>query len=197
MLASNGYLYGTTYNGGTFSAGTVFAISPAGHFKTLYSFCQRPNCTDGANPFSGLTQGPDGNLYGTTNAGGTNGDGAIYRITPGGRFTLLHSFDPTDTGFPVTAPVLANDGNLYGTTWAGGNEGAGSIYEITTAGVYTLLYSFCSPANCSNAPASPLGGLMQASDGLFYGTTEAGGTFDLGTIYSFSTGLESFVQPMQ
>jgi uncharacterized repeat protein (TIGR03803 family) len=197
VLASNGYLYGTTYNGGDFGSGTVFAISPTGHFKTLYKFCQLANCVDGANPYSGLTQGPDGNLYGTTNAGGANGDGAIYRITPGGHFTLLHSFDATDTGFPVTAPVLANDGNLYGSTWAGGSEGAGSIYEITTAGSYSLLYSFCLPADCLDTPAAPLGALMQANNGIFYGTTEAGGAFGLGTVYSFSTGIESLVQTVK
>jgi uncharacterized repeat protein (TIGR03803 family) len=193
--ASNGTLYGTTYNGGFyFSSGTVFAISPAGKFKTLYNFCQKTNCTDGANPYAGLTLGADGNLYGTTNAGGANGFGSIYKITPSGRFTSLYSFTTSDEGYPVTAPVLANDGNLYGTTWNCCSNGAGSIYEITPSGAFSLLYIFCTPANCLNAPATPLGALMQATNGTFYGTTEAGGTNDLGTVYSFSTGLGPSVQ---
>jgi uncharacterized repeat protein (TIGR03803 family) len=92
--ASNGNLYGTTNGGGAEHVGTVFEISKTGKFKSLYSFCSKTNCVDGSQPWSGLIQAANGNLYGTTYYGGANGAGTVYEITPGGEFKTLYSFCP-------------------------------------------------------------------------------------------------------
>src|SRR5579871_902952 len=85
---NDGYIYGTTFAGGTNNYGTIFKISTSGTLTTLYNF----NLTDGANPFAGLLLATDGNFYGTTKAGGTKGDGTIFRVTSSGTVTSLHSF---------------------------------------------------------------------------------------------------------
>ena len=97
------------------------AIASAQAVTTLASFV----ITNGADPFTGLVQGPDGNFYGTTQAGGasancTNGCGTVFKITAAGTLTTLHSFDGTDGSGPEGGLVLATDGNFYGTTYAGG-----------------------------------------------------------------------------
>src|ERR1022692_3661637 len=92
VQATNGGLYGTTYGGGTNSAGTIFKITPGGTLTTLYSFCSQTNCADGANPWAGLVQAANGDLYGTTPQGGANRGGTIFKITPGGTLTTLYSF---------------------------------------------------------------------------------------------------------
>jgi uncharacterized repeat protein (TIGR03803 family) len=78
----NGSFYGTTPNGGDSGWGTVFEITPAGQFTTLYNFCSQPECTDGVVPFAGLVQGMNGNLYGTTGGHGANGGGTVFELTP-------------------------------------------------------------------------------------------------------------------
>src|ERR1035441_3780043 len=92
VQATNGDLYGTTGGGGTNSGGTVFKITPGGTLTTLYSFCPQTNCTDGFGPNAGLVQAANGDLYGTTNGGGTNNSGTVFKITPGGTLTTLYSF---------------------------------------------------------------------------------------------------------
>ena len=94
VQAANGDLYGTTrYGGANGDYGTVFKITPGGTLTTLYSFCSQTNCTDGANPDAGLVQAANGNFYGTTQDGGTNGDyGTVFKITQGGTLTTLYSF---------------------------------------------------------------------------------------------------------
>ncbi|HTW32575.1 MAG TPA: choice-of-anchor tandem repeat GloVer-containing protein [Candidatus Sulfotelmatobacter sp.] len=193
IQGANGNLYGTTYNFGDYHGGTAFEISTAGKFKALYSFCAQTNCADGENPFGGLTQGANGNLYGTTNIGGSDGYGTIFELTTAGVLTILHTFEDTDGGYPVSAPILASDGNFYGTTWADGVTGnGGTIYQVTSAGAFTSLYSFCSSSSC--AGEYPEGALGQTTNGEFIGTTTFGGTGDAGTVYSYSTGLGAFVQ---
>jgi uncharacterized repeat protein (TIGR03803 family) len=100
--------------------GTVFQITPAGTLTTLYSFCSQPNCTDGAAPFAGLIQATDGNFYGTTYQGGNNicfgsGCGTVFKISPAGKFTALHSFDLTDARIPMAGLIQAPGGNFWGT----------------------------------------------------------------------------------
>jgi uncharacterized repeat protein (TIGR03803 family) len=90
--ATNGSFYGTTYLGGSKGDGSVFKITSSGTFTTLHSFCAQSGCPDGENPFAVLILGTDGNLYGTTLAGGAHGDGAVFKITPNGTLTTLHSF---------------------------------------------------------------------------------------------------------
>jgi uncharacterized repeat protein (TIGR03803 family) len=175
--ATDGNLYGTTVNGGTSNnctggCGTVFRITSAGTLTTLYSFSN----TDGSQP-DGLIQATDGNFYGATSTGGTNGIGTIFKMIPSGTLTILHEFDFDDGERPFAALVQATDGNLYGTTLFGGTNascsysGCGTIFKITLTGVLTTLYSFGGTDGFA-----PLAGLLQASDGNFYGTTTGGGT---------------------
>jgi uncharacterized repeat protein (TIGR03803 family) len=136
-----------------------------------------------------LVQASDGNLYGTTWIGGandnavfcSNGCGTIFRLTANGVLTTLYNFCSLNNcadGFnPEASLVQAIDGNLYGTTYYGGvaNAYGGTVFRITRAGNLTTLYSFCTVANCSDGVA-PIGALVQATDGNFYGVTENGGT---------------------
>jgi uncharacterized repeat protein (TIGR03803 family) len=194
VQASNGSLYGTTSFGGADSSnsGTVFKITSGGKLTTLYSFCANSNCPDGVQPQAALVQGSDGNLYGSTSGGGTNGgDGTVFKITRRGILTTLHSFGFTDGESPG-ALVRGTDGNFYGTTRGGGarpiNGTGGTIFKITSGGMLTTLYNFCSTYNngfCTDG-AGPRGPLVQASDGNLYGTTEEGGINNMGTVFKIS-----------
>ena len=131
-------------------------------------------------------RGSDGNFYGTTLEGGANTGcslgsgscGTVFRITPGGALTTLYSFCAqsgcADGGNPYAGLVQASDGNFYGTTFGRGVNGYGTVFKITPAGALTSLYSFCSQTNCADGEY-PQSGLVQASDGNFYGTTPEGG----------------------
>jgi uncharacterized repeat protein (TIGR03803 family) len=168
--------------------GTVFRISPSGSYTSLYSFAGPPN--DGNSP-AGLVQGSDGNLYGTTAFGNTNGDGAVFRISPNGTYTNLHFFtgSPNDGRNSYAGLVQASDGNLYGTTFYGGtstNCGSGcvTVFRISLTGSYTSLYSFF--AALPNDGIAPIDGLVQGSDGNIYGTTRNGGTSHIGTVFKLT-----------
>jgi uncharacterized repeat protein (TIGR03803 family) len=189
MQASNGNLYGTA-GGGTYGSGVVYEITPAGSYKAIYNFCSQTNCADGSYPQSTLVQDANGNLYGTTFYGGAYGDGTVFEITPTDHYVVLHSFDGTDGEYPRSAPTLANDGNLYGTTTNGSNNG--NIYQITPEGTYTSLYSFCNASSCNASDAAY--GLLQGTDGIFYGATTDGGTTGDGIVYSFSNNLSPLVK---
>ena len=131
-------------------------------------------------------QGPDGNFYGTTVAGGEDGFGIVFQITPTGSLTTLHSFaGGTDGSYPFAGLVLAADGNLYGTTTGTGDESPGTVFKTTTTGNFTTLYNFCHLTDCTDGQF-PYAGLVQATDGNFYGTTEqGGGSANLGTVFQF------------
>jgi len=205
VQATSGVLYGTTYVGGDNDGGTVFKITLGGAFTTLYKFCSQNDCTDGRGPWAGLTQGTNGRLYGTTPYGGASnacseGCGTVFEITAQGALTTLHSFDMADGEQPFAGLTLATDGNFYGTTeFGGGHNGRGCIvgcgtgFEITPDGTLTTLYSFCGQGGkgCTDGSV-PYGGLIQATDGNFYGTTDEGGAFEDGTVFSLSTGLGPF-----
>lgn len=121
VQSTDGEFYGTTLAGGANDAGTVFKITSGGKLTTLHSFCSQANCADGARPYAGLIQARDGNFYGTTFSGGADGvSGTVFKITPGGKLTTLHSFDRTDGAFPLAALVQATSGYFYGTTSGGG-----------------------------------------------------------------------------
>jgi uncharacterized repeat protein (TIGR03803 family) len=197
----DGSLYGTTIDGGAYSAGNVFKIAPSGRLTSLYSFCAQNNCPDGQYPDTVLALGMDGSFYGTTQSGGTNGGyGTVFKITPGGVLTTLHSFDATDGAAPYGSLVLAINGEFYGTTNVGGTFGGGNVFKITAGGTLTTLYTFCSQAGCADGQY-PVGPLVQGSDGNIYGTTHAGGnnscTDGCGTVFKISlsgklTTLHSF-----
>jgi uncharacterized repeat protein (TIGR03803 family) len=184
--ASDGNLYGTTYAGGAKGEGEVFKITPSGTLTTLHSFCSRPACKDGQNPFAGLALGRDGSFYGTTLSGGIKGHGTVFKITPSGTFTTLHSFCSTgscpDGEFPQTGLVQATNGNFYGTTILGGANSSGTIFEITPGGKLTALYSACSQNGCPDGNYL-YAGLIQATDGNLYGIMQVGGASNHGTIF--------------
>jgi uncharacterized repeat protein (TIGR03803 family) len=195
----NGNFYGTTAQGGANGYGTVFEITSTGTLTTLYSFCSQLNCADGASPEAGLVQATNGNFYGTTEQNDVSefgvGQGTIFEITPAGKLTTLYSFcsqpNCTDGAVPSGALIQGNNGNFYGTTQGGGNSacsgGCGIVFEITPAGVLTTLHTFDGTDG-----AYPIGGLVQATNGNFYGTTEQGGVgefgVDQGTVFEITPG---------
>jgi uncharacterized repeat protein (TIGR03803 family) len=189
---ADGNFYGTTGYGGANNFGTVFRITPAGVFSTLYSFCAQTNCADGEAP-GALTLGNAGNLYGTTSVGGAKGNGTVFRITPTGALTTLHSFCSEEgcaDGWQPTSLIQGIDGNFYGTTNTGGANNGGTAFRLTPAGVLTPLYSFCSASNCADGKGPNTMG--EDSNGNFYGTTIAGGFVSekwpsgCGTLFSLS-----------
>jgi uncharacterized repeat protein (TIGR03803 family) len=164
-------------------------------FATIHSF----DGTQGAFPAAGLVQATDGQLYGTTSYGGVNcasntGCGTVFKITPSGKMTTLHTFC-TQSGCPDgSAPqaglVQAIDGNFYGTTSNGGpncasNAGCGTVFKITPLGKLTTLYSFCAQSGCTDG-AYPFAGLVQATDGNLYGTTLFGGANGQGSVFEIT-----------
>jgi len=256
VQAKDGTLYGTTTEGGqpssfqcltTGGCGTVFKITSTGMLTTLYSFCVQANCTDGGLPYGALIQAVDGNFYGTTFGGGTNGNGTVFKISPGGKLTTLHRFAgyPTDGRYPTAALVQASNGNFYGAAQGGGTAGDyGTVFEMNRGGALTTLHSFngsdgaapsaalvqatdgnlygitnsygsnlnCNGSGCGTVfkmrpggafttlhfftlddGSNPTGGLVQATNGILYGTTTYGGTYDGGTVFSLSMGLGPFV----
>jgi len=185
---ADGNFYGTTPTGGAYNLGTVFKITPSGKLTTLYSFCSQSSCIDGREPSSGLTPDAGGTFYGTTDSGGAKGDGTVFKITPSGVLTTLYSFNFTDGSNPRRGLVQATDGNFYGITTGGGAKEYGTVFKITPSGVLTTLYSFCSQTNCTDG-SHPYAGLVQATDGNFYGTTLNGGANgDYGTIFRITPG---------
>jgi len=182
IQAADGNFYGTTWQGGSNGAGTVFEYAADGTLTTLYSFCSQPNCTDGDDPYAPLAQAADKNFYGTTFDGGVGGYGTVFEITSAGVLNTLHSFSNADGAGPVAGLIQGKDGNFYGTTVYGGANSAGTVFEINAAGNLTTLHSFCSEKGCADG-ADPFSGLVQATDGNFYGTTHGGGAHGQGTIF--------------
>lgn len=203
VLATDGNFYGTAENGGAntttcngHGCGTVFRITPQGMLTTLYSFCSQTNCADGTEPIGELVLAIDGDFYGTTSTGGNSacnygaGCGTVFRITTRGKLTTLHTFDSTDGAGPQGGLIQSADGSFYGTTGAGGKGGGdcprlggcGTVFKITRAGKLTPLHSFHLTDGWWVTA-----GLVQASDGNFYGTTAAGGACgDTGTVFKIT-----------
>ena len=203
IQATNGTLYGTTSQLAS-GNGTVFAVTENEGFKTLHKFMgARP----GGFPIGGLVQASNGLFYGTTSTGGAHlKGGTVFSITAAGGFRTIYSFcakaDCTDGANPMATLIQASDGNLYGTTYNGGanttscDGGCGTIFKITPAGTLTTVYNFCSQSGCVDG-YYPESGLVQATNGSFYGTTYYGGQFgSAGAVYSLSLGLAPFVKTL-
>ena len=198
VQATNGSLYGTTVNGGANGQGIVFRITMAGELTVLYSFCSLAGCVDGMEPSGALIQGADGNFYGTTFFGGAHKEGTVFKITDEGKLTVLHSFCSRsgcpDGANPASELVQATDGLFYGTTSAGilrglYKNGNGTVFSISATGDIRTLHRFD-----RSDGAGPVGGLVQATNGKFYGTTPIDGPGADGTIFSVSVGLGPFVE---
>ena len=231
-----GDLYGTTWQGGANSQGTIFRVTLAGTFSVLYNFCALANCADGSVPLGALLQA-NGDLYGTAFTGGASNFGDVFKINPTTlTLTVLESFDYTDGedprgglaigrngsfygvttaggsdyndgtiftvtldgtiaplvtfnesgGYPLNAAVtlvLGNDGNFYGTTGASGSPYySGTIFKVTPAGTYTVLHTF----NGTTDGAEPQSGLLLGTDGNFYGTTPYEGANNNGVVFKIT-----------
>jgi uncharacterized repeat protein (TIGR03803 family) len=194
---TDGDFYGTTSAGGSnlgtklafpSGGGTAFKITPSGVETILHSFGDGSVPNDGLAPSANLILARDGNFYGTTFCGGStyggvadNGDGwgTIFKMSPAGAVTNLHSFGDgsvqNDGVYPSGPLVQASNGNFYSTCAAGGSANAGTVFETTSAGVVAILHSF-QDGSVPNDGSAPEGGLALASDGDFYGTTQFGGS---------------------
>jgi uncharacterized repeat protein (TIGR03803 family) len=210
---SDGNLYGTTVAGGSgigcggnYGCGTVFKLSPDGTQTVLYSFCSQTGCSDGNYPVAGLIRDETGNFYGTTRNGGNSlctvgshvGCGTVFKLSPNGTETVLHTFSgyPDDGAEPAAGLYLDSKGRLYGTTSLGGSSancnsaGCGTVFKIAANGSESILYSFCSETNCSDG-RYPLAGLVMDKQGNLLGTTlygggnatNCGGAGDCGTVF--------------
>jgi len=202
IQGADGNLYGTTTGSTSSNEGEVFKLTlPGAAFSVLYNFGSSTTVTDGTDP-TGLIQGADGNLYGTTVFGGANGLGTVYSLSLTGTApTYIHQFpDPTATSWDGTQPgllVQGADGNIYVATQPlsiadGGAAGAtyGTILKVNTAGTsFSTLADFI-PALSTQNFESPQG-LIQASNGSFYGTTFNGGTASLGSVYTVAAAVSS------
>jgi uncharacterized repeat protein (TIGR03803 family) len=185
VQANDGYLYGTTVDGGANYLGTVFRMTTNGTLFTLYSFT---GGADGAFP-EALAQASDGNLYGATVEGAENDAGTLFRITSNGKLTPVYT-NSSEYGFglPVTSLTRAADGSLYGTVFSDGVTATilGEAFQLTTSGVYNVFFSF------DNAPVGFANALIQVGNGTLYGTAQdPGNVFALTTKGAFSN-LYSF-----
>ena len=177
---SDGYYYGTTYNGGLYGWGTIYRISPSGGFATVAHFTSAIgySCT------APLVQASDGTFYGTAMGGGAKFYGTVFKVTTNGTLTRLWSFTGGNDGsYPAAGLVLGADGALYGATPNGGALGFGTVFKITTNGLLTTLVTF---GNTNGA--TPSGSLLQLQDdnGNFLGTTEKGGRAGAGTVFKMA-----------
>lgn len=202
LEARDGNFYGTTSGGGInergetlLDHGTIFKMSPAGVLTTLVRFSDNGPADKGATPYAGVVEGPDGQLYGPTFAGGTRkvgnfpgggiGLGTIYKVTTGGALTTLFDFSTHmsrgEGGGPWGGLVLGRDGKFYGTTWTG----RGTIFKVTpNGGMSTLVrFSFTGPPHKGGGCEAEL---LQAHDGNFYGVTPVGGAANRGTIFKLT-----------
>jgi len=179
LIALNGTLYGTTYEGGRYGKGTVFAVSPRGAERVLHQF---GGPSDGANPQAALIE-VGGLLFGTTYDGGTDNRGTVFEIGIDGGEKIIHSFSKSASdGANPQAELLAIDGVLYGTTDAGGAHEAGTVFAVSTAGAERVLYSF---GRTHADGANPQAALTNVS-GALVGTTYAGGVNGAGTVFALN-----------
>jgi len=191
IFDAEGNLYGTTAYGGSTTycdgsgCGTVFKLSPSGTETVLYSFT---GGADGGIPIAGLIFDGQGNLYGTTEGGGSFGYGTVFKLTASGTETVLYSFSGgADGEHPAAGVVLDSQGNLYGTAGGGLNNspcvgGCGVIFEVSPSGTETVLYSFTG----GDDGYYPKGPLVFDGQGNLYGTTLAGGVYGWGTVFKLT-----------
>jgi uncharacterized repeat protein (TIGR03803 family) len=182
----DGNLYGVTESGGSphscqgvIGCGTIFKVTTGGTLTSVHVF----DLTDGSHPAAAPIQAVDGNFYGTTSAGGLyRQNGTMYMLTPGGTLTTIHNFSVPGGANPVGGLVQGTDGKFYGTTHFGGANLSGTVFKMSSTGTAERLYNFCPQTNCPDGQA-PSDGLIQGTDGNFYGTTTLGGAHGEGTVF--------------
>lgn len=191
LRLQSGECYGTATAGGAFGFGAVFRVTAAGAVETVVSFTGTSGAAPGSGPTSGLVQGSDGQLYGTTSSGGANGYGVVFKISGTGGYTKLVDFTGTSgtAKGSVPGPLVAfTDGFLYGTTEAGGVNGMGTVYKLSISGSLTTLAEFTGLTTGAKRGAEPVGALaLPTSGSTLYGVTRGGGANGLGTIFKITT----------
>ena len=211
ILGSDGNFYGTTYGGGSSNnGGTIYQMTPSGTVTILHMYDDGSVANDGSAPSAALVEGADHAFYGVTPAGGSAGQGVLFRVTASGSYAILHSFgDGTvqnDGSADRSALTLASDGSFYGTTSAGGSAGQGTIFHMTTEGVVTILHSF-GDGTVVDDGHSPTSTLVLGSDGNFYGSCSYSSYMEgngRGTIFRMTpsgtvtvlTSLDDFSSPL-
>lgn len=193
-MDGGGNLYGVTSVGGGTNSGVVFRLSPKnnGFVETvLYDFCAAANCADGQFPVGVPAMDANGNLFGTTQAGGAYGQGTVYKLAPHGRNSqesVLYSFcsggGSCADGYDPQGVIVDAAGDLFGTTLRGGANSQGTLFEVQRT-TQTVLHSFCAPTDCSDG-GSPTGGLIFDESGNLFGTTQTGGSNFAGTVYELT-----------
>lgn len=183
LFDAAGNLYGTATQDGLHSGGVLFKLSPAANAWTetvLANFTKAA----GTFPSTGVTADPQGNLYGPLSNGGGHSDGALYQWNHSTGKLLDVSFNGSNGQDPLGPISIDSRGRgFFGTTFQGGNSGtAGVVYRVTTKGTLSTLYKFCSQTNCTDG-INPYGNLVEDSQGNFYGTASAGGTYGGGVVY--------------
>jgi len=176
-----GNLYGTTEIGGTANDGIVFKISKTGKETVLHSFTGAAN--DGGEPvYSGFYMDAKGNLYSVASHGGTSGEGVLYKLSPRGKLTVLHSFaaGTTDGCYPYGTPAVDAQGNMYGGTGGCGTSNFGVVWKMSKNGTETVLHNF---AGTPSDGQSPLAGVILDALGNIYGSTNTGGASNFGTVF--------------
>ena len=197
ILDAAGNLYGTTGQGGTSDCGVLFKLSPTGKETILHTFTGAAN--DGKYPtYTSVLMDATGNIYGVTQEGGLSDHGVVYRLGKTGKFSLLHSFagGTTDGCNVLGIPFRDKYGNIYGTTSSCGAHNFGTVWKLATDGTEKVLYSFTGGTSAEY----PLAGVVADAHGNLYGTTETGGSANLGTVYRVTqkgqfTLLHSFTGP--
>ena len=180
----DGNLYGTTYSGGVANQGVVYKLPVGGQYTVLYRFPD-PNPTNGADPVGGLAADPEGNLYGTTFAGGISNIGTVYKQDASGHQTVLYNFmNGTDGANPWAGVTLDGAGNLYGTTLYAGAAYAGNVFKLDAAGNETVLYTFTGGSD----GGIPFARVILDAAGNLYGTTSYGGAANVGVAYRLDSG---------
>jgi uncharacterized repeat protein (TIGR03803 family) len=193
-LDSAGNIYGTASYGGKYGGGILYKLANGTWKQTiLHNFCTGSSCT-GDEPHGRVARDSSGNLFGTTEFGGTgtecmegsaHGCGVVFERSAGGTYKVLHNFcsqaNCTDGGIPVAGVIVDRLGDLFGTTAEGGTVD-GVVFELSSAGDYSVLHAFCSKEGCSDG-VKPVAGVIMDSSGSLFGTTEFGGTHDGGTVF--------------
>jgi uncharacterized repeat protein (TIGR03803 family) len=176
---TNGNLYGTTEFGGPSGNGVVFRLDSVGRETVLYSFT---GGADGSRPAAGLVRDQDGNLYGTTVAGGAHSVGAVFELNKHLKESVLHSFAGADGVEPSSQLVRDAQGNLYGTTLDGGPSDTGTLFKVDGRGVFSVLHNFDGTHDGYFLPT----GVFRDHLGKLYGVAELGGRFGFGTVYELT-----------
>ena len=196
VQATDGNFYGLTPSGGAYGKGNAYRITPGGVLTTLYSFT---GGTDGYSPAAALVEGSDGSFYGVTPNSTMSGFqffGTVFRITPSGALTTLHTFGDfnlNDGLHPYGGLMQSTDGNLYGTTYSDRRSKNGTVFRMAPDGsaFATLVYF-----DGFDGGARPATALVQGADGSLYGTTTSGGPGGRGTVFRLSfTGPPQITSP--